>query len=126
MSEKFNTRRPFSYHEPKQICGNCKHVFFVLEYEECTSYFCMYKSRRRPLCGSSLMGENFDSEMPKDRDEKYRDRWWSRKMRAWEKWAEKRRVERMGTCAHYRYEAPMKLIFGKVYGSSSDKPIWKR
>jgi hypothetical protein len=122
--KKFNIARPSSYSEPRQSCINCKHVFFTMEYEACASYYCMYKARRRPLCGSVMMHESFLDRRP-EASEKQRDRTFSRRMRAWEKWSEKRGVDKMGICDHYEFEAPRELTAAQVFGATTPSP-WKR
>lgn len=124
MAKKFNIARPASYHIPKDTCGTCRHIFFTMEYEECARYYCMYKARRRPLCGSTLMGESFFISRAEGATEKQADRTFSRRMRAWERWSKNREVESLGTCAHYGYEKPETLTARQVYGN--DKVKWKR
>lgn len=118
---KFSESKPKSYQEPEFRCENCKHIFRVFDYDEGSRYYCMYKAKRRPLCGSTQMKEGFGST---GKTHESRDRLFGRHMRSWDRWSKNREVDRLGVCDQHRYEEPAKLTAQQIFGNET--PRWKR
>jgi len=74
-------------------CHDCKHVFKMYDWDECTTYYCTYGAPPRPPCGSVAMDETWDCEG------------FEEGLENWLKWAEPRQVKAWGICDKYEPEA---------------------
>ena len=89
------SRRPTDYAE-QHGCHDCGRVFQFSEYDDPCRYFCTFRARSRPPCGSVLMGESFwvDMKLPREERSKARARW--------ERWEMGRNVLPWGICSRWK------------------------